>query len=466
MVFILVFISRYNVYQSKVSLVFFMVLSSSSATLASQPIATSTNQAILPNAPLTHWWVVIFQQQAKLEQALTHKLAIKLPKFQEASVQTALSEALLRLRTQLQEAFQVCKALLLKPPTDDNERLPFVWLGSPQCAAVFALIDQQTQWAIRLETLLPQTKTKVAEMQQFAFIEAVVPRVLLQPQTVRILNNQSQATTPALPLAGLTVLEERIGWLKATTPLAWGTLIEGSLSAVAEQYILSLPSLPPLSTPKLSALLGLLLLGESYYCYWVTEALSNQPLMQTALFWETEALLFEALQAFNTGSTQTALWHQHLVAFKPLAFETQPLDYAAWFEALAVAIPTQLHATLEQGKRAALLQEKLKAGRFISAICQEDTHQLWETLTDTTKPMDIYACLQQITETPCEMKEMVHAVWLYQLQSQVPQWLAWLENPTQTGWQMLTHQLVKHETSVLKSIETALLHKTVLGQEV
>ena len=82
------------------------------------------------------------------------------------------------------------------------------------------------------------------------------------------------------------------------------------------------------------------------------------------------------------------------------------------------------------------------------------------------QPIDIYACLQKITETPCDIKEILSAVWIYQLQTQVPQWLAWMETPSQDQWQGLTNQLMKHETSVLKSIETALLHKTVLGEEV
>jgi hypothetical protein len=409
------------------------------------------------DSPLSQWWVAIFQRQAKLEQALTHKLSIKLPKSQEVQVQTSLQNALVALRSQLQEAFQGFVA----------EESSVAWMGSLQREAVLGLITQQNDWAMRLEALLPEAKTKIAETQQFAFIETVVPRVLLSSQTVRILNSQSQPSTPALSLAGLTLLEERIGWLKATSPLAWGDLIQGSLVAVAEHYLPSFPCLSSLPKASLSAVLGTLLLGESYYFYWVTEALSNPALLKTSVFWDTEALLFEALQFFNTGSVQTTLWHQQVEALKPVNVQPKEVkDCSALFEALQTAIPPKLHATAQQAQRVDELQSKLKAGQFISAICQEDRHQLWETLNDATQPMDIYACLQQMTETPCDMKEMLIAVWLYQLQTQVPQWLAWMEKPTQEGWQVLTHQLIKHETSVLKSIETALLHKTVLGEEV
>jgi hypothetical protein len=112
------------------------------------------------------------------------------------------------------------------------------------------------------------------------------------------------------------------------------------------------------------------------------------------------------------------------------------------------------------------LQEKLQAGCFMSAVCEDDMHGLWQTLhEDPAQPIDIYACLQKITETPCDVKEMLSAVWIYQLQTQVPQWLAWMEAPSPDQWAVLTQQLLKHEANVLKSIETAVLHKTILGEE-
>jgi hypothetical protein len=209
-----------------------------------------------------------------------------------------------------------------------------------------------------------------------------------------------------------------------------------------------------------------LFLGANYYCYWTTKAFDDSQAVCASAFWETEALLFEALQFFNTGTVETVLWHQQLEKLKPSTIKFERTLASNWLEALETAIPSKLHATAKQFKRGEQLQAKLQAGSFISAVCEDDTHALWRTLNDPSSPLDIYACLQKMTETPCDVKEMLSAVWLYQIRTLVPQWLAWMETPTEDQWQVLIHQLIKHETSVLKSIETALLHKTVLGEEV
>lgn len=446
-----------------------MVLSATSSTTANvlDPSLTVTPAiTAFGNSPLGHWWTQVFQQQAKLEQALTGRLTIKLPTSQAMKLQTAMESSLQTLRLQLLEAFQACKATLQTPSITVGQ--PLTWLETSQRHTVLDLISQQTQWANKLETLLPQTKTKVAETEQLAFIETVIPSVLLQPNTVRILNSQSQNNTAGLAFSpDLSLLEEGIHWLKATSPLGWGDLLQNSLKEVALHYSTTFSSLPTLPLDRLSALLGVLFLGANYYYYWVNQALSHREVVTKVAFWETEALLFEALQFFNTGSVKTVLWHQHLEKLKPAPIKLPSVDYAAWLGALETAIPSKLHATPKQYSRGKQLQAKLEAGCFISAICEDDTHALWETLhSRPSQPIDIYACLQKITETPCDIKEILSAVWIYQLQTQVPQWLAWMENPSQDQWQGLTNQLMKHETSVLKSIETALLHKTVLGEEV
>ena len=429
------------------------------ASLASSPFLTAFS-----NSPLGQWWTLIFQQQAKLEYALTHRLSLQLPSSQAVRLQTAFETGLQTLRLQLLEAYQACKATLQSPPNRQAQTL--TWLETSQRHTVLALIAQQTQWANQWGTLLPQAKTKVAETEQLAFIETVLPSVLLQPNTLRILNNQSQGKPIALPLMQGTLLEEKIHWLKASSPLAWGDLLEQSLTELAGQYATAFSSLPALPQAQLSPLLGVVLLGANYYYYWVTTALSQRDFVTTVAFWETEALLFEALQFFNTGSVQTVLWHQQLEKLRPAPIKLTAMNHSAWLEALETAIPNKLQATPKQENRGKQLQAKLQAGCFISAMGEEDTHVLWEKLHDVSQPMDIYACLQQITETPCDIKEMLSAVWIYQLQTQVPEWLAWMETPTDDHWQRLTQQLIKHETSVLKSIETALLHKTVLGEEI
>lgn len=445
-----------------------MVLSATSSATANvldPSLAVTPAITAFSNSPLGYWWTQVFQQQAKLEQALTGRLTIKLPASQAMKLQTAMESSLQTLRLQLLEAFQACKATLQPPSITAGQTL--TWLETSQRQTVLALIAQQTQWANKLKTLLPESKTKVAQMQQLAFIETVVPSVLLQPNTVRILTSQPQDKATSLPLTDLLLLEEGIHWLKASSPLAWGDLITNSLSEVAVHYTTAFHTLPTLSQEKLSALLGVLLLGANYYYYWITAALSQKEVVTTAAFWETEALLFEALQFFNTGCVKTVLWHQQLEKLKPATIKLSSLNASPWFEVLETGVPAKFQATAKQYDKGKQLQAKLQAGCFISAIGDDDTHRLWETLhSSPSQPIDIYACLQKITETPCDIKEMLSAVWVYQLQTQVPQWLAWMENPSQDQWQGLTNQLMKHETSVLKSIETALLHKTVLGEEV
>jgi hypothetical protein len=445
-----------------------MVLSPASTTNPTIANAVATEALSLPalvHSPLGHWWTLIFQQQAKLEQSLEKKLTLTVSKTQEALLYASFQGVLKDIRLQLLATFKACLTQLKTPAHGTLLN----WFEQAEVSTVLGLVAQQQQWATKLESLLPEAKTLLAEREQLAFIETVIPTVLLSSQTVRLLNNKTTTPLKGYSLDNLTIVEESIHWLNATSTLQWGDLLQGSLQNLASQYENTLSGLQPLPSQALMALLGVITLGSHYYYYWITTALCQPDRLSHATFWETEALLFEALQFFNNGSVNAVLWHQQLEKLKPETVQLNKGTMAGqsnWFGALETALPTKLHATQKHLKRGEQLQAKLQAGCFISAICEDDGTQLFQTLNDETQPLDIYACLHQITETPCEIKEIVAATWQYQLQTLVPQWLAWMETPTDAQWQMLTNQLVKLETSVLKSIETALLHKTVLGEEV
>jgi hypothetical protein len=432
------------------------------------PLVTATNLTpqlpALLQSPVGHWWVQLFQTQAKLEATVEqYSLTNTLPKAQKQALTQQFQQQLQTLRASLLQVFQntVKSALATNTPL-------LTVLQNSVHPSTQQLVEQQQQWITRLSTLLPPTVLTLADAQQLAFINHVVPSVLLQSHTIRLLNNNQLYSTASMGIAQTPqLLEEHIQWVHASSPLAWGHLIQQSLTDVAQQYISTLHTLQTMPLEQLTALLGVLLLGCNYYYHWVTTALYQADTFSHTLFWETEALLFEALQFFNNGSVQSVLWHQQLEKLKPEGFTTIQGEHTAWFEALETAIPSKLHATPKQQARGEKLQEKLHAGRFISAVCDEETQHLWQTLTNPNiQTPDIYSCLQHVTEVPCEMKDMLAATWIYQLQAQVPQWLAWMETPCQQQWQHLTQQLLKLENNLLKSIETALLHKTVLGEEV
>lgn len=441
-----------------------MIITTTPLSSATPLSTTPPKLPALLQSPIGHWWVQLLQTQAKLESALEqYSLTNTLGKPQKQILTQHIQQELQSIRTALVAAFQQSINTAL---TTGNPLLTA--LQHSKTDALHQLVAKQQHWVVRLATLLPQTVPAMADTQQLAFINHIVPTVLLQPDTIRLLNNHCTASnTLDTSLQTPRLMEEHISWVYANTPIAWCYLIEQSLTNVAQQYAGTFNTAKMLPQEQLTALLGVLLLGCNYYYHWVTTALYKADTFNTVQFWETEACLFEALQFFNNGSVQSVLWHQQLEKLRPETMVIAPEPHTPWFEALETAIPTKLHATQKQQIRGEKLQEKLYAGRFISAVCEEDTQHLWEILNNpATLTPDIYSCLQHVTETPCEIKEIIAASWQYQLQAQVPQWLAWLESPCQQQWQHLTQQLLKLENNLLKSIETALLHKTVLGEEV
>lgn len=267
-----------------------------------------------------------------------------------------------------------------------------------------------------------------------------------------------------------------LGLLSVDSPLAWGTLIRGFARYYVQQTLQLQNLLDEIHVeePKsdlIAPLIGLRLIGPSYYVSFVLNALNQQCARGIQLI---EPLLFQALNRFGLIHKDLVILHQSLDKVKALpAFALSEVDAAlsldsigdALLKAVEKVIPERLAFTEKSLLRSQLLQERLEQGVLIAAVpilsnpvqLHEDLEAL---LADDSEEQSIYPLLHQIAESPASPRDIINAGALYKLE-QSPDWLAELvqSNAIEVEWQQLRDRIQRLDTLLLKSIEVSEVHR-------
>ena len=334
---------------------------------------------------------------------------------------------------------------------------------------IFTYWQQFKQLEAQWNTLSTQ---RHCDYEQELFLSQVAPLSLLTGIDERRILITAQ---PAL--VGLTIpklLCEQLSGLQQGNLLAWPGLLSRFVMQLFKQQV-ALWVESPVShafqgaslswNATIPHILALRLLGPGYYYYFVNHHLCERALDPLS---QLEPLLFFALNYFNYNDSRLVRLHEEVERNNSVLNrqETAPSqdNYRNLLEVVEHAIPQRLcYQHLSTSERSAL-EKRLKEGRLASSLptCQ------WQNSDQKIESSSFYETISTFNERPLSARQLLLAGWTRWFES-APGYSMQLLNTALSNEQALAQldilgqSLTQEDRLLLKSIETAEVHRSLLG---
>jgi hypothetical protein len=268
-------------------------------------------------------------------------------------------------------------------------------------------------------------------------------------------------------------------WL---SPLNWVSCLQPGLLEWLEQQAkiknladaLELQADHTLFASLLAPLMALRLLGPSVYAQVMLEALFS---LDKLTLWFVEPLMFQALNRFGLVHKDWVIFHQSLEKSRALLVGSEPVEWTrislnpekaeAILQAVEALISEKLAFTEKSMMRAQILEDRLSQGMMIAALPpMTNRAQVLDDLSSLALEASIYPVLRQLKETPAHPREIIAAGWLHKMENGL-QWMqAYIGSAKEdVAWHVIRDQIVGLDKNLMKSIETAEVHRVLEALE-
>jgi hypothetical protein len=392
----------------------------------------------------------------------------------------------------LRQSLQASKGLL-SPLFSDNAQSP----EKSSLAPIVELMQRLYQETCALSRHLAGLHRTELNGEATLFLKDAAPLSMLSQYTDRTIRVTAEGDDASEAWPFDSVLPEKISLLQIQNPLQWVSLLEGYVSALQQQHEptwADLGCMGKSSDPMdghfcrslLHHCLSLRLLGPAYYFHSVLEALLRQDF---DFLLGVEPLLFHATNFFNLTDKTLVILHEAVEKTQAVfpvpegapALKPQSLDcFNQMLKAVELAVPPKNAFADKAFQNALQLQERLAAEVLLSASAPYPTEEVRDAVMlkllqgktnacNGKSAAPIYEVLGMTAETPHTPREMINAAWVNKME-RASAWLydalmgdGFQSSDGEDGLTRLRSRLERQDLLLLKSIETAEVHRVLLG---